>query len=175
MPSTPPELPEHTGGPTPRGPRTRTPPGNPPPHHSARDLVVGIGARPGVQTREVLALIDHGLRALGASPASVRALATVDVRAREPGLRGAAAHHGWPLIAHPAALLATVDVPHPSAAAAAALGTPSVAEAACQLALPTTSTRPDTVAPSPGRLVLRKQTSPRATLAIARHPSTGCA
>jgi cobalamin biosynthesis protein CbiG len=87
---------------------------------------VGVGAVSGVTADEVLAAIDAVL------PPGVRdiRLATLDVRAREAGIRDAAARRGWPLTAHPAALLAAVPVPSPSAAVAGQVGTPSVAEAA---------------------------------------------
>ncbi|WNV76146.1 cobalamin biosynthesis protein [Geodermatophilus sp. DSM 44513] len=91
--------------------------------------VVGVGARPGVAVAEVLAAVDAVLPA----PAGEVSLATLDVRAAEPGLVGAAAARGWPLTGHPAAALAAVPVPSPSARVAAAVGTPSVAEAAALL------------------------------------------
>ncbi|WP_223734438.1 cobalamin biosynthesis protein [Streptomyces purpurogeneiscleroticus] len=95
-----------------------------------RDLVVGIGARPGVPAEELTALVGAVLAEAGLPLAAVRALATVDARAREPGLRAAAALLGLELLSYPAAALASVPVPHPSDAVLAAAGTPSVAEAA---------------------------------------------
>ncbi|MFC6064489.1 cobalamin biosynthesis protein [Streptomyces ochraceiscleroticus] len=95
-----------------------------------RDLVVGVGARPGVPAGELTALVGAVLAEAGLPLSAVRALATVDARAREPGLRDAAALLGVELLAYPAAVLATVPVPHPSGAVLAAAGTPSVAEAA---------------------------------------------
>ncbi|MGY1689287.1 cobalamin biosynthesis protein [Geodermatophilus sp. SYSU D01105] len=92
-------------------------------------IVVGVGARPGVAAAEVLAAVDAVLPA-GAD--GVR-LATLDARAGEPGLVEAAAGRGWELTAHPAVALAAVPVPSPSARVAAAVGTPSVAEAAALL------------------------------------------
>jgi cobalt-precorrin 5A hydrolase len=92
-------------------------------------VIVGIGARSGVSAAEVLAAVDA---VLPAGAVGVR-LATLDARAAEPGLVGAAAARGWPLIGHPAAALAAVPVPSPSARVAAAVGTPSVAEAAALL------------------------------------------
>jgi histidinol-phosphate aminotransferase/cobalt-precorrin 5A hydrolase len=92
-------------------------------------IVVGVGARPGVEAAEVLAAVDAVLPA-GAD--GVR-LATLDARAAEPGLRAAAAARGWSVTGHPAAALAAVPVPAPSARVAAAVGTPSVAEAAALL------------------------------------------
>ena len=89
-------------------------------------MTVGVGAVPGVSAEEVLAAVDAVLPA----GARVTALATLDVRAAEPGLAAAAAARGWPLTGHPAAALAAVPVPSPSARVAAAVGTASVAEAA---------------------------------------------
>ncbi|MEV0599091.1 cobalamin biosynthesis protein [Streptomyces sp. NPDC050315] len=95
-----------------------------------RDLTVGIGARPGVPAEELTALVGAVLAEAGLPLAAVRALATVDARAREPGLRAAAALLGVELLAYPPAVLASVPVPHPSDTVLAAAGTPSVAEAA---------------------------------------------
>jgi cobalamin biosynthesis protein CbiG len=93
------------------------------------DVTVGVGAVSGVSVTEVLAAVDAVLPA----GARVARLATLEARAAEPGVRGAAAARGWPLTGHPAAVLAGVAVPSPSARVAAAVGTPSVAEAAALL------------------------------------------
>jgi cobalt-precorrin 5A hydrolase/precorrin-3B C17-methyltransferase len=93
-------------------------------------LVAGVGASRNVSCAEVLGLIDDTLAQAGLSSASITALATVDAKAAEPGLVAAARQRGWPLLTYPAARLAEVPVPNPSAAALAAVGTPSVAEAA---------------------------------------------
>ncbi|MDQ1660245.1 MAG: cobalt-precorrin hydrolase, partial [Blastococcus sp.] len=55
---------------------------------------VGVGAVSGVSADEVLAAIDAVL------PSGARhvRLATLDARAREAGLRDAAARRGWPLV-----------------------------------------------------------------------------
>lgn len=66
--------------------------------------------------------------------AVIGCLATVDRRAAEPGLVAAAAELGVPVVVFEAQDLAAVPVPHPSARAAEAIGTPSVAEAAALLA-----------------------------------------
>ncbi|WP_425356901.1 cobalamin biosynthesis protein [Streptomyces inhibens] len=97
-------------------------------------LVVGVGARRGVPVGEVLDLIADTRAATGLTARPVGALATVEAKAAEPGLTGAARRLGVPLLSFPAAALAAVRVPGPSAAAAAAVGTPSVAEAAALLA-----------------------------------------
>ena len=117
-------------------------------------LAVGVGASRGVTAAEVLSLIDAVLAEAGLSPLSVAALATVDAKADEPGITEAAAGRGWPLVSYPAAVLAAVPVPNPSAAARAAVGTASVAEAAAL-------TRGDV-------LVAAKHKSARATAAVAR-------
>ncbi|MGY1820716.1 cobalamin biosynthesis protein [Geodermatophilus sp. SYSU D00079] len=99
---------------------------------------------------EVLAAVDA---VLPAAADDVR-LATLDVRAAEPGLRTAAAARGWPLTGHPAAALAAVGVPAPSARVAAAVGTPSVAEAAALL--------------GGGPLLVGRTVVGRVTVAVAR-------
>ncbi|CAO5235355.1 cobalamin biosynthesis protein [Frankia sp. AgKG'84/4] len=127
------------------------------------DLVLGVGARPGATAAQILTLIDDALRTLAVAPTAVLALATVTHRQHDPGLRAAAAHHGWPLLAHPPARLATIPVTHPSAAAQKALGIPGVAETACLIPL-----HPSPGLPAP-RLILPKRVGRGVTLAVARH------
>ncbi|MCW2579116.1 MAG: cbiG [Blastococcus sp.] len=110
---------------------------------------VGIGAVSGVSAAEVLAAVDAVLP-LGSG--RVR-LATLDARAREPGLREAAVGRGWTLVGHPASALARVPVPTPSGRVLAAVGTGSVAEAAALL--------------HGGSLVVRKTVHGRVTVAVA--------
>ncbi|MFF2944685.1 precorrin-3B C(17)-methyltransferase [Streptomyces niveus] len=93
-------------------------------------LVVGVGASRGVGVDEVYGLVVDVLRDAGLSALSVGELATVDAKADEPGIAGAAAELGVPVRTYPADVLASVDVPNPSDAPLAAVGTPSVAEAA---------------------------------------------
>ncbi len=93
-------------------------------------LVVGVGASKGVPVAEVLCLIEGTLRDAGLPPDAVAMLATVDAKAGELGLVQAAERLGVPLVTYSAEELATVQVPNPSDAPLAALGTPSVAEAA---------------------------------------------
>ncbi|MFD9126405.1 Rv2231c family pyridoxal phosphate-dependent protein CobC [Kitasatospora sp. NPDC059571] len=119
-------------------------------------LVAGVGARPGTPAEDVLQLLDEALAAAGLDRAALVLLATIEARAAEPGLAAAAAALGVPLTGYPAAVLAAIDVPHPSAAVAAAVGTPGVAEAAALAGAPG------------GRLVVPKRASTRATVALAR-------
>jgi cobalt-precorrin 5A hydrolase/precorrin-3B C17-methyltransferase len=100
------------------------PPAGPP------SLVVGVGAVSGAPVGDILGLIGRTLRAAGLSPLHIVELATVDTKAGEAGIVGAAARLGVPLRTYPADLLAAVVVPNPSGASLAAVGTPSVAEAA---------------------------------------------
>ncbi|MDX3531765.1 precorrin-3B C(17)-methyltransferase [Streptomyces sp. ID05-39B] len=93
-------------------------------------LVVGVGASRGAPVAEVLDVIEGALRDAGLSPRSIAELATVEAKADEPGIVGAAARLGVPLVTYSAEELAAVEVPNPSAAPLAAVGTPSVAEAA---------------------------------------------
>jgi histidinol-phosphate aminotransferase len=113
-------------------------------------ITVGVGTSTGTTADEVLAAVDAVLPTAGSGP--VR-LATLDARTAEPGLREAAARRGWPLTGHPADALATVAVPSPSARVAAAVGTPSVAEAAALL--------------GGGRLLVGKTVHGRVTVAVA--------
>lgn len=93
-------------------------------------LVVGVGAGSGVTVDEVLGLVLSVLREAGLPPCSVVELATVDAKADEPGIVGAAARLGVPVRAYRGDELAAVVVPNPSGVSLAAVGTPSVAEAA---------------------------------------------
>jgi cobalt-precorrin 5A hydrolase/precorrin-3B C17-methyltransferase len=120
-----------------------------------RSLVVGVGAARRVPAGEVGALIDEALTSL--APASVRCLATADLKADEEGILRAAADRGWDVVTHPAAALAGVEVPNPSEVVRAEVGTPSVAEAAALL-----------TAGEGATLVVPKRKSANATVAVAR-------
>ncbi|MEV2254936.1 precorrin-3B C(17)-methyltransferase [Streptomyces sp. NPDC050147] len=132
-------------------------------------LTVGVGASKGAPTEEVLGLIESALRDAGLSPASVAALATVDAKAEEPGIVEAAARLGVPVVTYPADELAGVDVPNPSDAPLAAVGTPSVAEAAAmrgggELLVPKRKSAPEGRAPMATCAVVRR--APRGRLAV---------
>ncbi|MFI9624067.1 precorrin-3B C(17)-methyltransferase [Streptomyces sp. NPDC052042] len=93
-------------------------------------LAVGVGASSGAPVDEITGLIHDALREAGLSPLSVAELVTVDAKAHEPGIVAAAARLGVPLRTYAAEALARIEVPNPSGAPLAAVGTPSVAEAA---------------------------------------------
>lgn len=132
-------------------------------------LTVGVGASKGAPTEEVLGLVRDTLRDAGLSPASVAALATVDAKAEEPGIVGAAARLGVPVVTYAADELAAVAVPNPSDAPLAAVGTPSVAEAAAlrgggELLVPKRKSAPEGRAPMATCAVVRR--TPRGRLAV---------
>ncbi|WP_149551092.1 precorrin-3B C(17)-methyltransferase [Streptomyces marokkonensis] len=126
-------------------------------------LVVGVGASKGAPVEEVLGLIEEALRGAGLSAASLAELATVDAKAGERGIVEAARRLGVPLVTYGAEELARVEVPNPSDAPLAAVGTPSVAEAAALV--------------GGGELLVPKRKSAArpamATCAVVRRPGRG--
>ncbi len=63
-----------------------------------KNLVLGIGARRGVDKERVLSAISRALSEAGLSVASVRAIATVPAKAKEPGIAAAAASLQVPIV-----------------------------------------------------------------------------
>lgn len=129
-------------------------------------LVVGVGASRGAPVDEVVDLVEGVLREAGLSVRSLAELATVDAKADEPGIVGAARRLGVPVVTYSAEELAGVEVPNPSDAPLAAVGTPSVAEAAALI--------------GGGELLVPKRKSERAdgrpamaTCAVVRRPGRG--
>ncbi len=112
-----------------------------------RRVVVGVGCSSAATADEVATVVADALAAAGEPSAD--AFATIDVRSGHPALPPTT-------ITFPPSLLGAVDVPNPSAAVVAAVGTPSVAEAAALLAA------------GPGaRLVVPKRKGATATAAVA--------
>ncbi|WP_229074118.1 cobalamin biosynthesis protein [Actinoplanes sp. DH11] len=97
-------------------------------------IVVGLGARAGTPADVLAEAVRAALAEAGVAPGDVAVLATLDRRAQEAGVRDLAGAAGWRLRGFPAADLAAVAVPSPSARVAAAVGTAGVAEAAALLA-----------------------------------------
>ena len=97
-------------------------------------LALGLGCDRGTPLATVEAAIGQALAACGADLADVAAVASIDLKADEPALRQLAEKRGWTIRFHPAAELARVDVPNPSATVRRHTGTPSVSEAAALLA-----------------------------------------
>lgn len=125
-------------------------------------LVVGVGASRGAEAAEAAELLTAALAAAGSSALAIRVLATADIKREEAALQALAAQLGVGLECWTAAELAQVSVPHPSEAVRAAVGTPSVAEAAALL-----SAGPGAV------LVAPKHIGRTVTLAVARQRPRG--
>ncbi len=127
-----------------------------------RTLWIGVGCERGSSA----ALIEHSIRSTlklaGLAMESVAGLASVDLKRDELGVLQVAEEHNWPLQFYSVDQLAAQAVPHPSTQVQAAVGTPSVAEAAALLAAQAQD------------LVMTKQIyrdpSGACTLAIARAP-----
>ena len=118
-------------------------------------LVVGVGTSTAAPPDEVRELVDSALADAGLAWPSVVEVATIDRRAEEPAIVGL----DRPVRTFSPAALAAVPVPSPSRVVAAAVGTPSVAEAAALLA-----------AGPEGELVVTKRATAHATVAVARRP-----
>ena len=122
-----------------------------------RSLVVGVGSSRGADPAGLERLVAGALAAAGLHPDAIELVATVDRKASEPAIVQLAASLGVELRALPAGALARMTVPNPSAVVDAAVGTPSVAEAAALLA-----------AGPAARLIVEKVRSADATVAVAR-------
>jgi cobalt-precorrin 5A hydrolase len=99
-------------------------------------MVAGVGFRRGASAEEILAAVQLAVDAADLAGKSLDALATADFKAEEPGFRDAAGRLKIPLIG-----CATADLERVaektltrSARVAAAVGVPSVAEAAALVA-----------------------------------------
>lgn len=130
---------------------TMAPPGFAPGSFTAPPLVAGIGCTARAGADEIVALMQTCLAELGFSASGLVALASHARKAGHPGLAAAARHFGVPLLLLPPSRLAP-GMPTPSSRVEAAVGVPSVAEAA---------------AAACGKLVLQKRRSAQATCAIA--------
>ncbi|GAA0954809.1 hypothetical protein GCM10009554_61150 [Kribbella koreensis] len=119
-------------------------------------LVLGIGLRSGTSYRELRDLVDSALAALPL--ATVSQVVTVDGKETEPGLQRLVASLGATLFTATKLELSQQPVPTPSDQVARLAGTTSVAEAAVVI--------------SGAELLLPKQSSPRATVAVGRLPET---
>ncbi|NHD17196.1 cobalamin biosynthesis protein [Actinopolyspora sp. BKK1] len=134
--------------------------------------MLGIGASSGVAAGTASAALAGLDELLGPRPRAVRAVATVDRRAREPGLRAALREYFLargvdgepPLRGYAPEVLSAVPVVSPSASARSALGTAGVAEAAALRAA-------SEVGDGGPRLVLPKAVVSGVTLAVARTPA----
>ncbi|MDD2902222.1 MAG: cobalt-precorrin 5A hydrolase [Syntrophales bacterium] len=120
-----------------------------------RNLVAGMGCHKGTPVGELIEFIQKIFRQERLSLASLKALATIEAKKEEPGLRQAAQELGVEFLWFTAEELKTVNVPHPSPQVAKHLGVMSVSEAAALKA-------------GGGELILAKVKGANATLAVAR-------
>jgi cobalamin biosynthesis protein CbiG len=117
-------------------------------------IAVGVGASRGCPAAELEDLVATALAEAGVEQVDV--IASADVKADEAAILALAGARGWRFVTFPAAALAAVPVPTPSATVAAHVGTPSVAEAAALLA-----------AGDGSELMILKRRSAHATCAVA--------
>ncbi len=125
-----------------------------------RTLVVGIGSARGVSAAAVADLLRRVAVEHRLDPRAVRAYASVDRKADEPGILAAIAPAA--LLTFPADVLAAVDVPNPSEVVRAEVGTASVAEAAALHAAA------ELGGGAPVELVAQKSKGDNVTVAVAR-------
>ncbi len=125
-----------------------------------RTLVLGAGCDRGATAEELSRLVETALAEGGLAAGALRALASLDRKADEPGLLELAARLGLETAFYPADRLAAVPgIATPSATVEFFTGTPSVSEAAALLHAGTLGE---------AELVVRKRKGERCTAAIAR-------
>nr|WP_256995779.1 precorrin-3B C(17)-methyltransferase [Halomicronema hongdechloris] len=134
-----------------------------------RVLWVGVGCERGTAQALIAQAIEQICGHYGLAVDAIAGLASLELKADEPGLVALCQDHHWPLQLFSSAHLSTIQVPHPSAVVAQAVGTPSVAEAAALAAAQASSAQ----ATTPPLLVpkqVRRQpgVSGAVTLAIAQ-------
>lgn len=94
---------------------------------------VGLGCDRGTPLATLQHALHTAMAQAGASCAQVQAVASIDLKADEPGLLALAQAHGWELVFFTPAQLAVVPVLNPSETVRKFTGTPSVSEAAALL------------------------------------------
>ncbi|MBU4447371.1 MAG: cobalamin biosynthesis protein, partial [Proteobacteria bacterium] len=120
-----------------------------------RNLVAGMGCHKGTPAEELLTFIRHTFEQEKLSLLSLKALATIEAKKDEPGLRMAARSLGVEFLWFTAMELKDIPVPNPSPRVARHMQVASVSEAAALKA-------------GGVELIVTKQKSPNATLAVAR-------
>ena len=99
-----------------------------------RKLSLGIGCDRGTPIETLVHAVDQALVLVQAQSGDVAAVASITLKADEPGLLALAAQRGWDIIFYRPEELAAVTVPNPSETVRKYTGTPSVSEAAALLA-----------------------------------------
>jgi len=120
-----------------------------------RNLVAGMGCHKGLPVEALLAFIRHTFEQEKLSLLCLKALATIEAKKDEPGLRMAARSLGVEFLWFTATELKDIPVPNPSPRVARHMQVASVSEAAALKA-------------GGVELIVTKQKSPNATLAVAR-------
>lgn len=120
-----------------------------------KSLVLGIGCDRGAMADQLEEFVHATLASAGLSVASVRNVATVDLKQDEPGLVEFCARHNFELACYSSEQLERVTAPNPSTRVKEYVGTPGVSEPAAMLS-------------SGGELIVPKQKAPMMTLAVAR-------
>jgi cobalt-precorrin 5A hydrolase len=120
-----------------------------------RNLVAGMGCHKGTPAAELVEFIQQTFQQEGLSLLSLKALATIEAKKEEPGLREAARSLGVEFLWFTATELQDIPVPNPSPRVARHMQVASVSEAAALKA-------------GGVELIVPKQKSRNATLAVAR-------
>jgi cobalt-precorrin 5A hydrolase len=120
-----------------------------------RNLVAGMGCHKGTPSEELVDFIKRTFQQEGLSLLSLKALATIEAKKEEPGLRMAARSLGVEFLWFTATELKDIPVPNPSPRVARHMQVASVSEAAALKA-------------GGVELILTKRKAPNATLAVAR-------
>ena len=128
-----------------------------------RVLWVGVGCERGTSKGAIASAIETIFRVNHLAEASIAGIATIELKADEAGLLEFCRERDLPLRTFTAEELRSVEVPTPSDVVAAAVGTPSVAEAAAILAAqaanqsPTENPSVKSVTKSAAKLLVSKQ------------------
>jgi cobalt-precorrin 5A hydrolase len=120
-----------------------------------RNLVAGMGCHKGVSEKELIDFIEYTFQQEGLSLLSLKALATIEAKKEEPGLRMAARSLGVEFLWFTAQELKPMPAPNPSPRVARHMGVVSVSEAAVLRA-------------GGVELIVPKRKAANATLAVAR-------
>jgi cobalt-precorrin 5A hydrolase len=98
------------------------------------EICVGVGFRTSASSADIVSAVRAALESASVeAPVTVICLGTLDRKADEPAVVGAAAALGVPVLGFDTETLAAVVVPHPSDVVHAHTGSPSIAEAAAVL------------------------------------------
>jgi cobalt-precorrin 5A hydrolase len=120
-----------------------------------RNLVAGMGCHQGTPAEELVDFIKQTFQQAGLSLLSLKSLASIEAKKAEPGLRMAARSLGVEFLWFTVKELEDIPVPNPSPRVARHMQVASVSEAAALKA-------------GGVELIVPKQKSPNATLAVAR-------